>query len=245
MSALTIKNLSAGYGKNTVISDINLETGSGKLIALIGPNGSGKSTLIKTMAGLLPKRSGEIWAGDTPLDFLEAKDRARHIAYLSQSRMAMPDMSVMEILELGRAPYRGRLGKISSAGRSVIERAIETCALEAFTSRQYGALSGGEQARVLLGRVLAVDAPIILVDEPIAALDPYFQLATLNILKREAEAGKTVIAAMHDLSLAAKFGDQVWIMSKGQLACNAPPEKAFTAEIIDRIFKVDWASYFG
>lgn len=243
MSALTVKNLSAGYGRKTIISDINLEAGAGQLIALLGPNGSGKTTLIKTLAGLMPKKDGDIWVGDTPLDFLEPKIRARKIAYLAQSRQAMPDMTVLDILELGRAPYRGRLGTISRAGRTAIDQVIMACALETFLTRKFSALSGGEQARVLLGRVLAVDASVILVDEPIAALDPYFQLATLRILKAEAARGKTIIAALHDLSLAQRFSDHIWIMSSGEVVSDTSVERSFGTDIIEEVFNINWDEY--
>ncbi len=245
MSILSVKDLSAGYKRTPVISKVSVEANAGEFIALLGPNGSGKTTLVKALAGLLPVMSGDIWVGDTPLSFLEPKLRARRISYLAQSRQAMPDMSVLEILELGRAPFRGRLGLISDDGRQVIERVIETCALQDFVSRKYGELSGGEQARVLLGRALVVDAPVILVDEPIAALDPFYQLATLEILTSQARSGKTVIAALHDLSLAQRFSDRVWMMSEGQLALNAPASQAFDSEIIARVFNIDWDVFQG
>ena len=230
MSVLSIKDLSAGYGKLPVIQDISLEAEPGQFIALIGPNGSGKSTLIKALAGLLKITSGEIWAGDVPLSFLEPRERARMISYLSQDRTAIPSMSVSDILELGRAPFRGRLGQISDKGRVAIDRAAQAADLTDFLTRKFGELSGGEQARVLLARALTVDAPIILADEPNAALDPYYQISTMKILKSEAQQGKTVITALHDLRLAARYADQVWVMDGGELVykgvCHGPKYEA-------------------
>ncbi len=237
--SLSLKDVSAGYGPHPVVRDINVEAAPGQFIALVGPNGSGKSTLIKAMAGLLPRRTGDIWIGNTPLSFLEPRERAQRIAYLAQDRTAQPAMTVAEILELGRAPYRGRLGRISEDGQVAINRAAELTDLQTFLTRPFGELSGGEQARVLLARTLVVDAPILLADEPNAALDPYYQLSTLGILKREAEAGKTVITALHNLSLARKFADTVWVLHEGALAAAGPTDKVLTDEMLRRVFKVD------
>jgi len=239
MSNLSVKNLSAGYGSLPVIKDISIDAEPGQFIALIGPNGSGKSTLIKTMAGLLPRTSGDIWIGNSPLSFLEPRDRARKIAYLAQDRQALPAMTVDAILELGRAPFRGRLGQISAAGRAAINRAAELTDLDGFRSRRFGELSGGEQARVLLARTLVVNAPVLLADEPNAALDPYYQLSTLNILKREAAEGKTVITALHSLGLARKFADIVWVLNAGVIAAAGPTQKVLTDDLLKAVFKVD------
>jgi len=208
-------------------------------VALIGPNGSGKSTLIKALAGLLPASSGEIWIGDRPAGLLEPRERARRIAYLAQDRQAPAYMRVSDVLELGRAPYRGRLGQISKAGKLAIKQAAEATDLTDFLERKFGELSGGEQARVLLARALVVDAPIVLADEPIAALDPYYQISILEILKTQARQGKTVIAALHDLRLAMRYADRVWVMHGGQLAANGPPSKIMNDEIMEKVFRID------
>lgn len=237
--SVSIKNLSVGYRGKSVIRDISVEAQPGNLIALLGPNGSGKSTLIKALAGLLPALGGDIFIGDTPLSFLEPRERARQIAYLAQSRTAMPAMLVTEILELGRAPYRGRLGQISAAGQEAIGRAVDAADLGDYLSRPFGELSGGEQARVLLARALVVDAPVILADEPNAALDPYYQIETMKILKTEATRGKTVIAALHDLRLAEKFADQVWLMHEGELFTQGQAHRVLNAENLETVFRID------
>jgi len=238
MTGLSLKNISAGYGRADIISGISAEAAGGKLIALIGPNGSGKTTLMKALAGLLPISAGEIWVGNTPLSFLEPRERAKSIAYLAQDRTAMPSMTVADILELGRAPYRGRLGKISPLGNQAIGIAIRSTHLESHFDHPFGELSGGEQARVLLARALVVDAPVMLADEPNAALDPFFQITTMEILKDEAARGKTVIAALHDLRLAKTYADQVWVMEGGHLVANGTPERAMSSEILEKVFRL-------
>lgn len=238
MSNLSVKELTAGYRNIPVIKGITLEALPGQLIALVGPNGSGKSTLIKALAGLLPLSGGEIWASDVPLSYLEPRERARMIAYLAQSRTALPSMHVSDILELGRAPYRGRLGQISDKGKAAIQRAVEATDLTAFLKRPFGELSGGEQARVLLARALVVDAPVILADEPNAALDPFYQISTMEILKAETKQGKTVIAALHDLRLATRYADLVWIMDNGTLAYNGSAAGPGYTELLEKIFRI-------
>ena len=238
MMSFSAKNLSAGYGEKEIISDISLEAKPGCLIVLVGPNGSGKSTLIKTLAGLLPIKQGGIWIDDQPLESLDLRLRAKKISYLAQDRQAMPSMSVREILELGRAPYRGRLGRISHMGEVSIMHAIQATELEQFLHRPFSQLSGGEQARVLMGRALAVDAPLLLADEPIAALDPYYQLAMMEILKEETRRGKTVITALHDLSLTEKYADEIWVMDKGKMVFNGPNQRGLPRKLVEQVFKI-------
>ncbi|NNE56633.1 MAG: ABC transporter ATP-binding protein [Hellea sp.] len=236
--SLTAREISAGYGKADIIRDISVSAKPGHLIALIGPNGSGKSTLIKTLAGLLPLSSGDIQLGDQDLGDYTRREAAKKIAYLAQERRALPAMTPADILELGRAPFRGRLGKISAAGHDAIKSAVKAANIAPLMHRRFGELSGGEQARVLMARALSVDAPIILTDEPIAALDPYYQLVMMDILKAEAARGKVVIAALHDLALAYQFADRIWVMDQGQLAVDDVPHRALSEDILARVFKI-------
>lgn len=239
MTLLSTHKLSAGYGPCEVISNISISAKPSEFIALVGPNGGGKSTLIKSLAGLIHPLSGQIELSGENIAAIDLRIRARKIAYLAQQREALPSMTVADILELGRAPYRGRLGQISQDGQDAITRAVTAAQLEAFMDREFGTLSGGEQARALLGRALAVDADLLLADEPIAALDPYYQLSMMDILKAETQSGKTVITALHDLSLAAQYADRVWVMHQGKIVSDDRPERALSREIIRDVFKVD------
>ncbi len=238
MTRLRAQNIKAGYGPCDVIADLSVAAEPGQLIALIGPNGSGKSTLIKALAGLLPIRSGGIYLDDMNMVDIPVRLRAKRMAYLAQERLAQAVMTVREILELGRAPYRGRLGQISDAGEAAINRAVEAAQLRDFLPRKFGQLSGGEQARVLMGRALAVDADILLADEPIAALDPYYQIAMMDILKAEAARGKTVITALHDLSLAHQYADIVWVMDEGELKHMGDASRVLTPEVLKSVFRL-------
>lgn len=235
---ISFKDLSSGYGPCDVLQSISAETKAGEFIALIGPNGCGKSTLLKTLCGIIAPSSGDIFVGDKALPDLPLKARAKHIAYLAQSREALPSMSVEEVVRLGRAPYRGGLGKISSEGEAAIASALSRTQSEIFKDRRFDSLSGGEQARVLLARALAVQAPVLLADEPIAALDPFYQLSMMEILKAEAASGKTVIAALHDLSLAAQFADRIWIMHQGNIIADGKPDDVLTSGNLKTVFGI-------
>lgn len=235
---ISFQNLTAGYGNHQVLQSVNAKAKAGELIALIGPNGCGKSTLLKTLCGIISPSSGSITLNDKNLTDLSLKVRARNIAYLAQSREALPSMSVEDVIRLGRAPYRGGLGKISAEGERAIASALSRTQSDIFKSRRFDSLSGGEQARVLLARALTVEAPILLADEPIAALDPYYQLSMMEILKAEAASGKTVIAALHDLSLAAQFADRIWMMHQGKIIANGTPEEVLNAENLKTVFGI-------
>ena len=235
---ISFHSLTSGYGPCHVLQSVSASAVAGECIALIGPNGSGKSTLLKTLCGIIPARSGRITLNDRSLRDLPLKNRARQIAYLAQSREALPSMTVEEVVRLGRAPYRGGLGKISPEGEDAITSALTRAQLNNYTSRRFDSLSGGEQARVLLARALTVEAPILLADEPIAALDPFYQLSMMQILKAEATSGKTVITALHDLSLAAQFADSIWIMHQGNIIADGTPEDVLNAENLKTVFGI-------
>ena len=235
---IKFENLSAGYGPCDVVQSVSAKANPGELIALIGPNGSGKSTLLKSLCGIISPTSGEIKVKNNNLLDLPLKMRAKTIAYLAQSREAMQSMSVEDVVRLGRAPYRGRLGKISAEGETAIASALSRTQSDIFKARRFDSLSGGEQARVLLARALSVEAPVLLADEPIAALDPFYQLSMMEILKAETLSGRTIITALHDLALAAQFADRIWMMHQGRIIADGTPEKVLNAENLKTVFGI-------
>lgn len=236
---IKLENIRAGYGSKTILKGVSAEAKPGEFIALLGPNGSGKSTLIKTICGLIKQMQGQAAWQDKDFAGLHPRERARLISYLSQHREAAPGMRVLDIVALGRAPFRGALGRISDDGHEAIETACERARITDFMDRTYESLSGGEQARVLLARALAVGAPVLLLDEPIAALDPFYQLTMMDILKEEANSGRVVIAALHDLALAQQFADVIWVMQAGQLVANDKPDNIMTSNIYREVFGVN------
>ena len=235
---ISFQSLTAGYGPCNVLQSLSAKAASGEFIALIGPNGCGKSTLLKTLCRVISPRSGRITVGDKNLRDLSLKERAKSIAYIAQSREAMPLMRVEDIVRLGRAPYRGGLGRLNAQDQAAIASALARTQSDKFKTRRFDSLSGGEQARILLARALAVDAPILLADEPIAALDPFYQLSMMEIFKAEAASGKIVIAALHDLSLAAQFADRIWMMHQGRIIADGSPAEVLEAENLKTVFGI-------
>ena len=235
---IKFKTLCAGYGPCDVLQSLSAEANPGELIALIGPNGCGKSTLLKTLCGIISPSSGTIKVNGDSLNGLHLKARAKTIAYLAQSREAMPSMNVEDVVRLGRAPYRGGLGKISADGETAITSALSRTQSDIFKARRFDSLSGGEQARVLLARTLAVQAPVLLADEPIAALDPFYQLTMMEILRAEASSGKIVITALHDLSLASQFADRIWMMHQGKIVSDGKPEDVLNEDNLRTVFGI-------
>ena len=228
---IKLTNISVRYGDKTVVKDLSVTAEAGQLIALVGPNGSGKSSLLKAVAGLLPHD------GTTSLPPNRRK-RAKQLAYLAQNSTAPAGRRVEDIIGLGRTPFLGPLAQLSEADRLAIKAAASACDTEKFFGRDFGALSGGQQMRVHLSRALATQAPIILADEPITGLDPYYQISILNILQETAKNGATLIVALHDLQLAARFADQIWVMQAGRLVADKPAKSALTDDILKDVFRI-------
>ena len=235
---LELRYINAGYGSKSVLHDIHTRAETGDFIGLVGPNGAGKSCLLKTIAGLIKPISGELGLAGRDLTSFPGKTRAKHIAYLAQDRTAAWPMQVRELVALGRAPYRGTLGQISELGETAIDQAIKAAQCEELTDRRFDHLSGGEQARVHLARALAVDAQVVLADEPVAALDPYYQLSIMQTLHADAARGKIVIASLHDLTLAQQFCSRIWVISEGRLVQDDNAVAALGPKILKDVFHV-------
>jgi len=228
---IALKNITVKYGAKTVVDNLSAKAEAGEFIALVGPNGSGKSSLLKAIAGLIP------YTGSTSLPH-QARARARQLSYLSQNSTAPDHRLVEDIISLGRTPYLGPLVKMSEADTQAIMAAAKACATDQFFGQTFGTLSGGEQMRVHLSRTLATKAAILLADEPITALDPYYQISVMNILQKESRTGTTVIAALHDLKLAQKFADRIWVMNKGKLVADGPASIVLTDDTLRTVFRV-------
>ncbi len=238
--SLQIKNVTAGYGKTPVLHEISFEAKAGELIGLVGPNGAGKSLLLKIIAGLLPPLSGEIQVGTKPLPDYSSSERAQTIAWLDQKREAAWGLTAGEIIALGRAPYRGALGRLSGADKKAIDTAMHRARCQPLADHVFADLSGGEQARILLARTLAVAGEIILADEPLASLDPRYRLEVMDVLGAEAKAGKTIIVSLHDLAMARQFCPRIIVLDHGRVVSDGPPEQALDAEVLAKVFAVRW-----
>jgi iron complex transport system ATP-binding protein len=212
---------------------------AGEILAVVGANGAGKSTLLAALAGLVPCE-GEVRLGGAPLAALSAGARAKRIGWLAQRGGAVWPLTIMEIVALGRLPHGRTIEHFTATDHAALARALALTGLEGLSERRFDTLSGGERARALVARALAVEADLLLVDEPVAALDPYHQIAVMGALKVEAARGAGVIAVLHDMTLAARFADRVLVLREGRATAFGPPREALTAAALARAFGIDF-----
>lgn len=241
MSALSATGVTVRIGARDIVRDARLFLDAGELVALVGPNGAGKTTLMRALAGLLPAR-GTITLTGKPLDSLNPRERARAIAYLPQGHIFHWPMSVEAIVTLGRAPHADAFSSTSPEDRAAVSHAMATTETEMFAARTVTTLSGGEKARVALARALATQAPVLLADEPTAALDPRHQLVVMDLLRSAARNGNAILAIMHDLTLAARFADRVLVMNEGKIVAEGPSAEALDPERLALVFGVEAVS---
>jgi iron complex transport system ATP-binding protein len=228
MTRLSVKHLSVALGRRLVLSGIDLDLEPGCFTVVIGPNGAGKTTLIRALAGLVAPQAGAVTFDGVPVGRLRAVERARAIAYLAQGGTIAWPLPVTSVVALGRLPHGERPDALTPAGQEAVAAAIASVGLRGFEHRAVTELSGGERARVLLARALATQAPVLLADEPMAALDLRHQLVVLEVLRNRARAGATVVAVMHDLSLAARFADEIILLGEGHILARGAPAAVLT-----------------
>lgn len=227
---LTLTGLSVTRRRRPVLHDIGLTLGPGEFVGLIGPNGAGKSSLMEAALGLIP------FTGRSSLAVMPADRRARHAAYLPQTREIAWPISVEDLVALGRIPWPG--GGRNPSDRAAIEAAIARMELGPFRKRTALRLSGGEQNRALIARALAQDTPLLIADEPISALDPAQQLLCLRLFAALAAEGRTVLASIHDLGLAARFCTRLVLLAEGQVLADGPIDAVLSEDLLRRAFGI-------
>jgi len=235
---LTASGVAVRFGGATIVQGASLSLRAGELVALVGPNGAGKTTLMRALAGLVPAE-GAITLGGKPLATLKPRDRARHIAYLPQGHIFHWPMPIADIVMLGRAPHADSFSATTPEDRAAVERALTTTETLTFAGRAVTTLSGGEKARVALARALATQAPVLLADEPTAALDPRHQLVVMELLRNAARGGNAILAILHDLTLAARFADRVLIMDRGRIVADGSPDESLGADRLAAVFGIE------
>jgi len=233
---INLSQLSVGYSlSHPVISDINLELRSGQLACLIGENGIGKSTLLKTLTGFLPKLKGSLLLGNRDIESFSQRELARQVSIVLTQKPDVQNLTIEEIIGLGRSPYTGFFGRLRAEDRKVVDDAIATMGIEKLRERMIHTLSDGERQKVMIAKALAQETPIILLDEPTAFLDFPSKAETFQSLQRMAhERDKLILLSTHDLELAVRFADSLLEVKKGALqAVSASEVKASIRTIID------------
>ncbi len=230
---LATQDLGCALGKYPILSGVGLEVPEGEMMALVGPNGTGKSTLLRTLAGLLPIPSGRVLVAGRDLVKLSPLERARTLAMVGQQEETPADLRVAEVVALGLLPHRPPWSGGGRKERNAVAEALEQVSMTAYANRGFHQLSGGEQRRVLLARGLAQRTELLLLDEPTNHLDIRHQHALLRMVRG---LGRTVIAAIHDLDLAATYFDHIVVLNDGGVAADGKPSEVLTPELVGDVF---------
>lgn len=232
MTLLVLENLTVRRGPCPVLEGVTLRVEEGAFIGLIGPNGAGKTTLLRAAQGLLP------FEGTSTLAALPAAERARRAAWLPQAREVAWPVSVETLVALGRVPHLGLGARMAAADHAAVDRALAHMGLGGMRARIATRLSGGEQARALIARMLAQETPLLLADEPIAGLDPAAQIATMRVFAGLAAQGRGVVASLHDLGLAARHCSRLVLLGGGRVVADGPPAQVLSAENLAQVFGI-------
>ena len=232
---LKIESLSAFYGKKQVIFDLSAEFGAGRFTAILGRNGSGKSSLLSCIGGI-KDFSGRITLKDRDISSIPSRERAKMLSFLPQS-LPVTQFTVRETVAFGREPYISF--KLTEADERMIDRAIEKCGISHLQNKKLTEISGGERQMAYLAMALAQDADVIMLDEPTTYMDAPHAREFLDILRNSASGGKTVVAVMHDLTVAAKYADDILLIDGGRLVFSGTKEKCIEEKAIEAVMEVE------
>ena len=234
-AALQTRGLRVSLGGREVLHGIDLALVSGRWTCVVGPNGAGKSTLLKALAGLLPCQGDVHWQGRALPDILR-RERAQQLSWLGQGEAASLDLRVRDVVMLGRLPHQDWLSAPSPKDHAMVEAALQATQAWAWRERSLGELSGGERQRVLLARAMAGNAPIMLMDEPLANLDPPHQVDWLEQVQCLKAQGTTVVSVLHEIGMAL-HADDVVVMDQGRVVHHGPCDDRATRSAIERVFQ--------
>jgi len=237
VTELSVHDLSVELGGRPIVRNVSLRFSPGGIIGLIGPNGAGKSTLLRAALGLIPPR-GDITYDGVPLAGIDRRAFARLASYLPQDREIAWPLSVETVVALGRTPHLSPLSGLGPRDLAEIETAMALTDVSHLRGRIVSTLSGGERARVLMARVLAQSAPVLIADEPVAGLDPGHQIALLETLDALSAAGRTIIVSLHEIALAARWCRRLVLLDKGRVVADGTPAEVLTAEHFARVYGV-------
>jgi iron complex transport system ATP-binding protein len=232
--ALLAQQLKVSLAGRPVLHGLDISIAAGQWTSIVGPNGAGKSTVLRALAGLLPS-AGYVALLGQPLHSLPARTRALHMAWLGQNESTGDDLRVWDVAMLGRLPHQSWLGATSPADHAAVEQALRATQAWDWRERALGQLSAGERQRVLLARALAVQAQVLLMDEPLANLDPPHQADWLQLVRALVKQGRTVVSVLHEISMAL-HADTMVVMAQGRIAHHGPCADAQTHRAVEQVF---------
>jgi cobalamin transport system ATP-binding protein len=234
---LVLQDIDAGYRDNPVLQQVNLEVGKGQFVGIIGPNGCGKTTLLRVVAGVLSPSAGRVLLEGEDLRRIPRRKLARTMACLAQDMRLDLAFTVRDVVQMGRWPHLGTIGRESQHGREVVRRAMEAADVQHLADNIITETSGGERRRAFIAMCLAQEPNLFLLDEPTTHLDIGHQLSILDLIRGlNLRDGMTVVAVFHDLNLAAEYCDELLLLNEGAAESFGTPEDVLTSETIQRVY---------
>lgn len=233
---ISVENLQVILNRNPILRGVNLEADNSQFIGVIGPNGSGKSTLLRCIYRVLKPTGGAVFLDHKELHKWSVRESARRVSVVAQHNYYNFEFLVKDVVLMGRAPHKRTLDRDNARDYEIVAEALKTVGMKDFGERIFSTLSGGEQQRVILARALAQETPCIILDEPTNHLDIKFQLEIMDIVKG---LNRTVIAAIHDLNIAAMYCDRLFALKDGEIITVGTPREVLTEQFIRDTYEVD------
>ncbi len=234
---LLAHGISSGYGKTTIVRDVDLAVPPGKITSIIGPNGCGKSTLLRTLVRLVPARSGEVTLDGRVVGSMRLRELARSVAMLPQNPISPEGLTVHDLVARGRQPHQPWYRQWSTEDETIVAECMAATGVAEFADRDLDQLSGGQRQRAWIAMALAQRTDLLLLDEPTTHLDLAHAVEVLDLVVALCrESGGTVVMVVHDLSLAARYSDHLVVMKDGRVQVEGPPAEVLTAPLLEETF---------
>lgn len=234
---IEVRDLNFSFDKKPILKNINLKVESGEKVIIIGPNGCGKTTLLRLISGYLSPSSGEILLKNKNIKEYKIKERAKILAMINQSGKTPFNFTVLETVKMGRYPFMSWYGGFSNADKALVDKSIDLMNINHLKEHSILNISGGECARTMAARAFAQNPELMLMDEPVSALDINQTLHLMNLVKNDKE--RVFLIVLHDLNLASQYAEKIILMCDGEIVSQGSPEKVITAENISAVYKID------
>ena len=236
MTVLRTEGLSYGIEGRHLVDSVDIEAGPGETVGLVGPNGSGKTTLLRCVYGTLTPTHGRALLDGEDLHAMGAKNRAKRLATVPQDGQAVFELTVREVVAMGRSPHKKFWEADTAADAALVREALERVGIADLTERAFPSLSGGERQRALVARALVQQPALVVLDEPTNHLDIRYQLEVLSLVR---DLGTTNLLALHDLNLAAYYCDRIYVLDTGRIVASGTPEEVLTPDLLKRVYGVN------